>query len=477
MSPFRCATMASLLFGYTVNTADAQHLQLDQPFLAAGPILERPVPDSMPTAHMLAPAAHLKFLAAGPVSIASDALSDAAEDGNIPGESLPELLAMARKLNSEIAAAVLDARGAEAAAAAAGALEDPQFTISLEDTGRTSTGLPKRVGTAFYELDQRLPWWGKRGLQRAVARAEVDRSKASSQVVTLELETRVKQAFVDAWLAAEAIAINEENLRDLRSIADLTTERYRLGLARQSEVSEAEIGASEALAEELRLNAVLAGAKARLNGLLDREPDAPLKNPTSLPAVPAEDRLSLDYLLERAMAGSPVLAERRAALAGARDNRRLTEKQWYPDFTVGFSVVDGFSRDGEEDGYEARFGINLPLQWGVRRARISEASAQLGAADDRVRSAERELQANLAASLSALDAAQRRAELLAHSHLAQATAALGSIEAAYPLGRATLGELLDAHRRLRDIHLEHLKEEAEQRRLLAEIEMMIGGDL
>jgi outer membrane protein TolC len=257
----------------------------------------------------------------------------------------------------------------------------------------------------------------------------------------------------------------------------LTTERYRLGLARQSEVSEAEIGASEALAEELRLNAVLAGAKARLNGLLDREPDAPLKNPTSLPAVPAEDRLSLDYLLERAMAGSPVLAERRAALAGARDNRRLTEKQWYPDFTVGFSVVDGFSRDGEEDGYEARFGINLPLQWGVRRARISEASAQLGAADDRVRSAERELQANLAASLSALDAAQRRAELLAHSHLAQATAALGSIEAAYPLGRATLGELLEAHRRLRDIHLEHLKEEAEQRRLLAEIEMMIGGDL
>ena len=83
--------------------------------------------------------------------------------------------------------------------------------------------------------------------------------------MTLELETRVKQAFVDAWLAAEAIAIIEENLRDLRSIADLTTERYRLGLARQSEVSEAEIGASEAMVEELRLNAVLGAGPSHMS--------------------------------------------------------------------------------------------------------------------------------------------------------------------------------------------------------------------
>jgi outer membrane protein TolC len=461
------------MVGYSTPSAAAQ-IFLNQPLLAAGPILE----SLAANAGELPPQTrHLQFLAAGPVLLAADALSDDAEAGNVPGESLPELLEMARNLNPEIAAAVLDAAGAAAAASAAGALDDPQFTISLEDTGRTSAGLPQRVGTAFYEFDQRLPWWGKRGLQRAVAQAEADRSKANSQAVALELQTRVKQAFVDAWLEAQAVRLTEQNLRDLRAVADLTTERYRLGLARQSEVSEAEIAASEAMAEILRLKAILAGAKARLNALLDREPDAPLKDPASLPALPAEDQFNLDHLLERAMAQSPVLAERRAALAGARDNRRLTEKQWYPDFSVGVSVVNGFSRAGEEDGYEARFGINLPLQWGVRRARLSEATAQLGAADNRVRSAERELQASLAASLSAFDASKQRAGLLANNHLAQATAALESIEASYPLGRATLGELLEAHRKLRDIHLEHLKEEAEQQRLLAEIEMMIGGNL
>ena len=474
MRRIRLATLACLMVGYAMPAAAAKSLLLGQPLLAAGPILESPAAN---TRKLPPQTAHLRFLAAGPVSLSADALSDEDDAGNIPGESLPELLEMARKLNPEIAAAVLDAEGAAAAASAAGALEDPQFTISLEDTGRTSTGLPKRVGTVFYEFDQRLPWWGKRGLQRAVAQAEADRSKANSQAVALELQMRVKQAFVDAWLAAQAVHLTEENLRDLRAVADLTNERYRLGVARQSEVSEAEIAASEAVAEILRLNAVLAGAKARLNALLDREPDAPLKDPASLPTVPAQDQFNLNHLLERAMAQSPVLAERRAALVGASENRRLTEKQWYPDFTVGFSVVDGRSRAGQEDGYEARFGINLPLQWGVRRARLSEATAQLGAADNRVRSAERELQAGLAASSSALDASRQRAELLAHNHLAQATAALASIEAAYPLGRATLGELLEAHRKLRDIHLEHLKEEAEQHRLLAEIEMMIGGDL
>jgi outer membrane protein, heavy metal efflux system len=432
----RCMSIVGFIVaacGLTHGPVEAS--SLPEQFVAAGPILEASAKGSQRASEPLTAGPTLEFLAAGPISVAPGALLETA-DADILGESLPELLAMARKLNPEIAASILDARAAESAAEAAGALDDPEFSVSLEDTGRSSTGLPERVGTAFYQFDQRLPWWGKRGLQRAVAQAETERSKAGSHTVRLELEARLKQAFVEGWLASEAIAITQKTQRDLRAVADLTTERYRLGLARQSEVSDAEIAASEAAAEKIRLEAALAGAKARINALLDRDPNAPLKSPASLPPMPSSDALKLEYLVDRAMADSPVLAERRAALAGARDGRRLAEKDWYPDFTVGFSVVDGLSKNGSEDGYEARFGINLPLQWGVRRARLAEASAKLGAADNRVRSAERELQASLATSLSALEASRRRAEILAQNHLRQATAALASIEASYPLGRA-----------------------------------------
>src|SRR5437773_3450465 len=147
----RCMSILGFIVaacGLTHECAEAS--SLPEQFVAAGPILEAPAKGSQRTSEPLTAGPTLEFLAAGPIAVASDALLEAA-DADILGESLPELLAMARKLNPEIAASILDVHAAAAAAQAAGALDDPEFSVSLEDTGRSSAGLPERVGTAFYQ--------------------------------------------------------------------------------------------------------------------------------------------------------------------------------------------------------------------------------------------------------------------------------------------------------------------------------------
>jgi cobalt-zinc-cadmium efflux system outer membrane protein len=395
-------------------------------------------------------------------------------DGQAPGQDLDEILSLARRLSPVIAAAALESQAAEAAAHSAGALDDPELKLSVEDATRTRSGLPGRPGTLIFAIEQRFPWWGKRRLHRSVAEADAARAQATARMVRAELELRIKQAFTDAWLASAAIAVTAQIASDLRTTADAMVERYAVGLAGQGEVSEAELALSTTLIDEQRLEAELASAKGRLNALLNRPPHSPLGDPAALPPTPAAE-LNWNALLERALADSPALAELRSEMASAEGNRGLAAAAWYPDLTAGVGVVEGLS--GGEDAYEASLGITIPLQWGARDARISEASARLAAAEHRLRGAERELEASLSTALHALEAERFRARLVSGPDLRQAEAALAAAEAAYPVGRAGIADVLRSRRRVGELLLEHLRSQAAQQRLLAEIEFLIGGEL
>ncbi len=393
-----------------------------------------------------------------------------------PGADLDELLGLARRLSPDVAAAILDAQAAEAAAKGAGALDDPELFLSLEDIERSPGGLPEEAGTVFVGLEQRFPWWGKRRLRREIAQAQAGRAKSAARLVQLEIKSQLKGTFADAWFASKAVALTEEIERELRAIVQSTLDRYAIGQARQGEVSDAEIALTATLTQKRRLQASLTTAKAQLNALLDRDPAASLEDPLSLPPIPPAEALAAEHLLKRALADSPALEELRAEIDEANGDRSLAGADWYPDFTLGFTIVEGLPDDAS-DGYEASFRMNLPLQWGVRRARFSEASARLTAAELRLRAARRDLEASLTASLDALEAARFEGEILSGPNLRQAEAALAAAEASYPLGRSEIGEVLRARHAIKTLRLEHLRVSAEQRRLLADIELLIGGEL
>lgn len=391
------------------------------------------------------------------------------------GSDLGPLLDAMEKSHPALNAAAASRDAAAAEVEIAGALDDPEFEVSFEDIGREENSpLPQRLGSIFYSIEQTFPLGGKRALRREVARAGVAEAAVERDQVRLDLTAQMKTAFAQHYLAllqAQTIMREGEALRDLAEVAQ---ERYAQGLGRQQEAIEAaaeEAGVTSALADADRDRQI---AISRINALLDRPLDASLASPTSLPASPNVAGLSIPALLARAEERSPALAQRAAAIQGATAASELAERNWYPDLTLGVSVVD---EEREISGYEARVGFNIPLQWGLRRAQQGQAKARLAEARARSSATRIELSNQIVETLHNLRAATIREETMATEQLPRLEEAVEAARRAYAVDQAELADALGALRRLRQAELERLGMLFEQQTLLAELERLVGGEL
>src|SRR5262249_26100136 len=144
----------------------------------------------------LMPAAVVAVLLGGPAS----AQRPPAEGNSAVGATLGELVAMARRLNPEIAAARLDADAASARVDAAGRLPDPMFP-AVSDPNRNRHGgvIPRTFNNWTYTVQQTCPLGSRRGLQREVAAAEARQAMGRQRATEAELVRRVKMAFADLY--------------------------------------------------------------------------------------------------------------------------------------------------------------------------------------------------------------------------------------------------------------------------------------
>jgi len=391
------------------------------------------------------------------------------------GSRLEDFIPKVRQLNPELAAATLDAAAAQARIDAAGRLPDPALRTEFMDIDRRgSSVLPGRIGQIKYTFLQEFPLWGKRGLQRDVARGEADSADAKRRVMELELTARVKVAFTAYYAAHEAARLTREITGTVRRIGDLANQRYAQG---SGDVQESIRAATELvmLEEELaRLDAEKRRAAAQLRLLTGAGVNVTLADPRALRRLPPDAALSLPALVERARTTNPAIAAEAGMIRSAEASRRLVDKSWYPDLTVGVSGVD---RDRRFAGYEAMIEFKIPLQGGLRHAQARDAAARLGAARARQEAVALRLEAELAEQWAVYRAGGRIAALLHGTHLPQARLALNTALRAYEAGSGPLLPALDAQRRYLQAGVEHLRALVQQHASLAEIERIVGSDL
>ncbi len=404
----------------------------------------------------------MAVFAAGLTANASDA---------VPGATVDELLVMARQLNPELAARALESEAALAMAAGAGALDDPMFRITSDEVDRTGGN---RINKMIYSIEQEFPLWGKRQLRRQIAQAEAAGVRSQQRLAAIELDARIKTVFAQYWRAAREVEVTRDMHALLHAVAQSAQSRYAQGIGPQSDAIR---GALERSRLDLAFAAIerdKRSARGQLNALLARPPGAPLAEPVSLPLYPSAGELNIGDLLDRARQNNPMLASAGYEIAAAGDRSRLIEKNRYPDIVLGVSAID---REDGPAGVMASAGIKVPLQWGLRKAQIREASARAGAAQSLRDAALLQLQGGLEEALAGLQAARQTETLLSSSLQPQAQAAYRSAMSGYQVGRGDVTAVLEASRRIQEIRLELLKAQAEQQVLLAEIERIIGGSL
>lgn len=392
--------------------------------------------------------------------------------GGLPGASVEDVLAVARRLSPELAARALDVEAQEARAEIAGSLEDPMLRITSDEIDRT--GGP-RQNKMIYSLEQDIPLWGKRDLKRDAARAAVDQMKADTRSAEADLVEKVKVAFAQYYEAEQELRTTHDLHRVVHDLARLTRDRYAQNRGSQQEVFRAELETTRIEEELTRLEAARRAASGRLNALLARPLGAPLAEPERLRPLPEADSLDPDALLRRARAGNPAFAAGEAEIGGAESNRRLADRSWYPDVTLGAAAID---RTGNgPNGYMASIGVKLPLQWGLHESLSREAAARIGAAQERLRGLEQQLAGQLADAVAGLASSRRTIDLIRTRHLPQSEALLRSGTAAYGFGKVQLAEVLIAEHDFADIRRQLLGAEFDAQRQLAAIEHIIGGDL
>ncbi len=394
------------------------------------------------------------------------------------GADVQELLLWADTHNPELAAMGYDVDAANARIVPAGALPDPTLRVTFMDIGGPDA--PDDVnqwsgygGGTQYRLGQTFPWWGKRGLRKEVATAQVEQVKGRQQATVAGVHARIKSAYARYYQAAGLIRLNQEILHLLTGLEEVARVRYAGGLAPQQDVIRAQVEKTLLSSELIDLDTERHHAMASLNVAMGRQQSAPIAEPQSLPRIAPEkvDGAALEARIRRT---NPLLAMQSAQVSAADANRRLVEKNRYPDVTL---MVAPTQYGGSIDSWEAMVEVNIPIRLDTRRAQESEAEAMLAAASERQRAAEIEIAGSLQESLAALDAAGRREQLIADTLLPQAELTLNSAVAGYQTGQVDFATLVEAQRAVKQARQDRLRAQVEQQLRIAEIESMVGEEL
>lgn len=395
------------------------------------------------------------------------------------GADLQGLLTFARTQSPELRAMQAEADAAAQRVGPAGALPDPVLRVEFMNINNYGTDaspslLPWKVGETKYTLMQSLPLWGKRDLKRDAASADARQADARSEAAWAELAARIKATYAEYYRAAGNERLSTEVLGLMARMEQVSQARYAGGLAGQSDAIRAQLEQTAMRAELIALDGEKRQIRARLNALLARDSEAPLAEPLALRPVPPVTTADAASLAERARTRNPLIQAELARVAAAQKNRDLTQRNRYPDLTVGVSPSQMGSRITT---WGVMVEMNIPLQQDSRRSQEREAEAMVAAARSRTDSLSQQLLGDLAVNLAGLEAARRTETLVKTQLLPQSELGLQSALAAYENGKAEFSMLLEAQRQIRKARQEVLKSQVEAQMRLAEIERILGEDL
>jgi len=392
--------------------------------------------------------------------------SASATDRDLPGVTAESVVALAKKLSPEVAAAVLDADSASQRVGAAGVQPDPVVTLQAWDVNS------RGVGQRWIGAQQTFRLWGKTDLERGVAEADADAAWHRSHAIEIDLVARVKTAFAQYNAAQRAVALSKSLKQRVDQLLELLRLRYGASSVEQEDVIKAELEAANAAADVARREGEAKSTAARLNALIGRDARSPLGAPKGFPSL--KTKLTLAGVQALARASNPQLAATHAQVRSATTAKKLTDLNYYPDITAGANFVQ--RQTGENSGM-FMLGFTVPLQYEAKDAEQRAASASVGAAQARNEALRIRLDGEVAEAWFRLEAVRKAIRIFEQRQLPPAKLSIETARSGFDAGTTSLAALLESERRLRAIELELLGLKIEEQSRYADLERLAGGSL
>ncbi|MBX3270588.1 MAG: TolC family protein [Sandaracinaceae bacterium] len=349
--------------------------------------------------------------------------------------------------------------------APARALPDPMI-------GYAFFALPLDVQRHRLMASQSFPW-----PTRLTAAADAQSARAAAaqlrfEARALDVAARVADAWWRLWLVERVARVWREQLELLGGLAESLRARLEASEATLAELARVELSRAR-LADAIdgldeQAQAARAALRAAVGGELPEDARAEGEPALGLPAESAA-------ALADAVRAHPFLRSFERLAEAGDDAARAAEGARFPSFTVGVEWTDGMPMPGNTDPMLGlQVALTIPL-WqeaydDAQRAAEADAEAERAAGA----SAELDALAELAAALSEVRDADRRARVTERTLLPQAQSAFESVIGAYTVGRASVADLQLAQRELLELAVELERARAEHGRAWARLERVVG---
>lgn len=353
---------------------------------------------------------------------------------------------------------VISARGRWEAAKAmtdgTGSWADPMLEFEFE---RDDTRL-EDYETLTYAIAQELPWPGRNGVLREVARLDAEATGFDMLEIRRQVRADITGAFWNLWATRESARLLSEQKRITENLVAATRAGMESGQMPQAAWLRVEIERDQLDNEIVTMQREIDAALARLNGLLNAPPDTP-RSTGELPALPALET-SVEQLQADARKYCCILM---ATLwrQMARDlDRQSASLEQRPAFNLRVAAMQSRER-GDIASIDTGIALNLPWIWngkyrGMRaaaEAEYLEASAMLEEETAMTLTEIQELYNQAEARL-------RTMRLYEEQLLPRARVLAETSRESYASGAMTAMEMLDAQNMLIEAELNHAREKA-----------------
>lgn len=390
--------------------------------------------------------------------------STAAAEAGLTREAL---VGMVLESNPSLESARAAVRAASERAAIESSLDDPRV---LTRVAPLSISSDMDFG-AMVEVEQMLPWSGRREARASLARSEAEMRGLDVEELRVELAAEATALWADLWLAErqlETSAHHSELLGDLRGAAEA---QYVVGQASQQDLIQAEVEIARTRESRIRLEAARRDAIARINALLHRAPGSPLPPLVATPAIPERSSGSSEALQAEAIDARPALEAAEVSIRGAKASAELASLGRKPDWALS-AIYD--SMEEGDHRFQLGVSVNLPVWRGRIAAAEREAAAVVEEAESRKTELEDRVRLEVDLAHRAVETATEIAALYRDRLVPAANDQFAAASAGFEAGRNPFLAALIAENSLRDVTLGGHEATAELVRAIAMLDRALG---
>src|SRR5439155_22738 len=327
--------------------------------------------------------------------------------------------------------------------------------VALDDPVLMGMIAPQSVAsstteTAYaFQLNQKLPWHGKRSLRGAVAAADADAAYQDVEDSRLQIRLAADLAFFEYFLVTRLLELNAENTRKMQEFYESAQARYRTNKADQQDILQADLERADLARRQLELERMRQVAIARINTLLRRWPDAPLPAPPAnldLPAAPEDKSLAWQIALQQ----RPDLAALAWRVQAAEAALELAYKNYYPDLDA-FARYDTWWQPASTQGpLRAQIGVamNLPVYRQKLQAAVCEAQFRLNQRRAEFDERSLQIQYEVLSAAEQVEESRKTVELYSQRLIPAAEQNVAAARTSYDVGKLNFLQLAQTQRQL-----------------------------